>query len=86
MYLALSSLSEFAGEHNRTFLSVLFDFSDSRTTARFVAFLFFSFFWIVTGIGTIQNIIVWLFMPPIPKPEIKKEKKKKYPKRPKNYK
>lgn len=85
-YIGLITLNEFAKEQNRTFLSVLFDFSDSATTARFVAFLFISFYWIVSGIGTIQTILLWLFAPPTLKPEIKREKKKKHPKRPKNYK
>ncbi|MBI3166040.1 MAG: hypothetical protein IPG44_20655 [Anaerolineales bacterium] len=85
-YLALSNFNKIAAEQNQTFFSALFDFTDSATTARFVAFLLFSFYWVVLGIGTIQNILRFIFAPPLPEPEVKKEKKKKQPKRPKNYK
>lgn len=85
-YLALSNFNKIAAEQNQTFFSALFDFTDSATTARFVAFLFFSFYWIVLGIGTIQNILRFIFAPPQPKQVVRKEKKKKRPKRPKNYK
>src|SRR5688572_26016217 len=77
-YIILTTLSDSAIKQGRTFLSVLFDFSDSATTAFFVTSLFLFFFWIVAGIGTIQTILFWLFAPPIPKPEIKREKKKKH--------
>jgi hypothetical protein len=85
-YLMLSNFNKIAIEQNQTFFSALFDFTDSATTARFVAFLFFSFYWLVLGIGTIQNILQFIFAPPPPEQEVRKEKKKKQPKRPKNYK
>ena len=85
-YLALNNFSKTATEQNQTFFSALFDFTDSATTARFVAFLFLSFYWVVLGIGTIQNVLQFIFAPPMPEPEVKKEKKKKQPNRPKNYK
>ena len=85
-YLMLNSFNESAIEKNQTFFSFLFDFTDSATTARFVGVLFLSFYWIVAGIGTAQNVLQSIFSPPSPEPEVKKEKKKKQPKRPKNYK
>jgi accessory gene regulator protein AgrB len=85
-YLMLSNFNKIATEQNQTFFSTLFDFTDSATTARFVAFLFFSFYWVVLAIGTIQNILQFIFAPPPPEQEVRKEKKKKQPKRPKNYK
>lgn len=85
-YLGYTTLNEQAINQGTTFILVLFDFSDSATTARFVGFLFFVFYWIVFGLGTIQSIILRIVTPPTPKPEIKREKKKKHPKRPKNYK
>ncbi len=85
-YLMLNNFNKLATGQNQTFFSFLFDFTDSATTARFVGVLFFIFYWIVFGIGTIQNILRLFFAPPVPEPEVKKEKKKKYPKRPKNYK
>ena len=85
-YLLLNKFDKLAVEHNQTFFSFLFDFTDSATTARFVSFLLFSFYWIVLGVGTIQNILQSVFAPPPPKSEVKKQKKKKQPKRPKNYK
>jgi hypothetical protein len=85
-FLALNNFHNLATEQNQTFFSFIFDFTDSATTARFVGVLFFSFYWIVLGVGTVQNILQFIFAPPPPEPEVKKEKKKKYPKRPKNYK
>ena len=81
------SLNQIALEQNKTFWSYLFDFSDSSTTARFTGILIFSAIWIITGIGTVQSILQRIYAPPpISQPERRKEKKKKYPKRPKNYK
>ena len=85
-YLALNNFIKMATEQNQTFFSALFDFTDSSTTARFVAFLFLFFYWIVSGVGAIQNVLQFIFALPMSEPEVKKEKKKKQPNRPKNYK
>ena len=85
-YLALNNFIKMTTEQNQTFFSALFDFTDSSTTARFVAFLFLFFYWIVSGVGAIQNVLQFIFALPMSEPEVKKEKKKKQPNRPKNYK
>jgi len=86
-YLMLSNFNKLAAEQNKTLLPFLFDFSDSATSARFVGVFFFSLYWIVAGVGTIQNILRNIFALSVPEPEVKREeKKKKQPKRPKNYK
>jgi|RhiMetdeSRZDD1v2_1073273.scaffolds.fasta_scaffold838343_2 hypothetical protein len=85
--LWLYTLNEAALVDNKSFWAFLFDFDDALTTARFVGVLLFSVYWVIAGIGTVQNIIQRIYAPtPISQPERKKEKKKKYPKRPKNYK
>ena len=85
--LGIFSLNQIALEQNKTFWSYLFDFSDSATTSRFTGILIFSAIWAITGIGTVQSILQRIYAPaPAFQPERRKEKKKKYPKRPKNYK
>ena len=85
--LWLYALKEAALVENKSFWAFLFDFEDAFTTARFVGVLLFSVYWVIAGIGTVQNIIQRIYAPTsISQPERKKEKKKKYPKRPKNYK
>lgn len=84
--LIFNNINKLAVEQNKTFWSILVDFSDSATSARFVGLLLFSFYWVIFGIGTIQNVLQLIFAPSLPEPEVKEEKKKKQPKRPKNYK
>ena len=86
LYLFLNNFSKLAIKQNQTFFAYLFDFTDSGTTSRFILVLFLSFYWLVLGIATIQNILQYISAKPLPEPEVKKEKKKKLPKRPKNYK
>ena len=83
----VQSLNQSALEENKTFWSVIFDFHDATTSARFASVLLIFLLWAILGIGTVQTILQRIYAPPITaqhKP--KKEKKKKYPKRPKNYK
>lgn len=85
--LWLNSFNQTALAANKTFWSLLFDFSDSSTTARLTGILLFSVFWVITAIATFQAVMQRIYAsPPAPQPERRKEKKKKYPKRPKNYK
>jgi len=85
--LGIFSLNQIASAQNQTFWSYLFDFSDSSTTARFTGILMFTVLWIISGIGAVQAIVQRIYAPsPKPQLERKREKKKKYPKRPKNYK
>ena len=92
MYTSLGALWLYAVNQaalvdNKTFWSYLFDFSNSSTTARFTGIFIFSVIWVITGIGTVQSILQRVYArPSTPQPERRKEKKKKYPKRPKNYK
>ena len=84
--LWLNSLNQTASAANKSVWSFLFDFSDSSTTARFTGILLFSVFWVITATATVQVIIQRIYAPlPTSQLEHKKEKKKKYPKRPKNY-
>lgn len=85
-YVVLSIFSEIAAKQDQSLLSFIFDFTDSATTYRFVSILFVCFYWAVSGVATIQNVLHRIFSPPPPKLEVKKNKKKKHPKRPKNYK
>ena len=81
------ALKDVALLENKSFWGYLFDFHDSSTTARFIGILIFSAIWVIAGIGTAQSILQRVYAPPsTPQPERRKEKKKKYPKRPKNYK
>lgn len=84
--LWFNSLHQAAMQTNNTFWSFVFNFSDSFTSERFVGILLFSVYWVISGIGTVQSIIQRIYTPHLAfQPERKKEKKK-YPKRPKNYK
>jgi hypothetical protein len=85
--LWLNLLNQTARVVNRSVWSLLFDFSGADTIARFTGFLLFSIFWVIAGIATVQNIVQRIYASP-DLPEVKpgNEKKKKYPKRPKNYK
>jgi len=85
-YLAFNKIEPLAMEQNKSFIAYLLDFSDSFTSARAVGMFMFLFFWIVLGIGTVQNVLRVIYAPPISKPILRKEKKKRHPKRPKNYK
>ena len=74
-------------DSGKTLWSFLFDFSDSSTTARFVGILLFSAYWVILAIATVQVIVQRIHASPSTSlPERRKEKKKKYPRRPKNYK
>ncbi len=85
--LGLASLHQTALATNQTFWSFLFDFSDGFTTARFTGLLLFLAFWVIAGIATAQTITQRAQGSlSTSKPEHRKEKKKKYPRRPKNYK
>lgn len=85
--LWLHSLGQTALVANKSFWSFLFDFSGADTITRFTGFLLFSIFWVIAGIATVQNIVQRIYASPdIAEVKPRKEKKKKYPKRPKNYK
>jgi hypothetical protein len=85
--LWIYAFNEAARLEHKSFWGFLFDFHDSSTTARFIGILIFFAGWVITGIGTAQSILQRVYAPPsTPQPERRKEKKKKYPKRPKNYK
>lgn len=84
--LWFNSLDQIAQEEGKTLWSLLFDFHDSFTSARFVGVLLFTLYWGIMGIAAIQTIIQIVNAPPVVELKPKKEKKKKYPKRPKNYK
>ena len=85
--LWLGSINQQAMEAHKSFWSFILDFSDSNTSARFVGLFLFSIYWVIAGLGTSQSIIQRIYFPQsAPMPEHKKERKKKYPKRPKNYK
>ena len=86
--LGIFSLNQIAFEQSKTFWSYLFDFRDSSTTARFTGILMFTVLWTISGIGTVQSVLQRIHSPitPARRLERKREKKKKYPKRPKNYK
>ena len=60
---------------------VIFNFSDSASTAWFVSLLYLIFYTLITTIAAVQT----LTRKPPPKIEIPKEKRKKYPKRRKDY-
>jgi hypothetical protein len=72
---------------NRSFWSYLFDFTNPLAMARLAGLLLLSFGWVTTGISMVQSIILMIYTKRSPsQSEHKKEKKKKYPKRPKNWK
>ena len=75
--------NENAISENKSFWLYLFDFSNSFTAARCVGLLFFSFIWVIIGITAVQVIIQR--DDTRSSADYKKEKKKKYPKRPKNW-
>jgi hypothetical protein len=84
--LRLDALSQTALLENKSLWSLLFDFNDLEKSASppntFLLFLF----WIVSGIGTVQNIVQGVYSAVSKStPKRRKEKKKKLPKRPKNY-
>jgi hypothetical protein len=71
---------------SKTFWSYLLDFSNSFSTAKFLGTVSLFLFWLILGIGTFQVGMQRIFNPVVKTPlERKKDKKKKYPKRPKNY-
>lgn len=84
--LLLRAVYDQAVREQRVFWAVLFDFSDSFTTARCVGMLFFSFLWLMMGISTGQSALRGIYAAMLPKPKRNRERKKKHPKRPKNYK
>lgn len=84
--LWLNSLHQTAFAADKTFWSFLFDFSDSSTIALFTGVLLFSVYWVILMVATVQVVVQRIFSsPPVSQPERKREKKKKYPKRPKNW-
>lgn len=84
--LWLNSLNQAALAENKTFWEFIFDFGDSFTSTRFVGILLFSIYWVITAIATTQVIVQRIqASPSTSQPERRKEKKKKYPKRPKNW-
>ena len=85
--LFLLSLNEAAMAENKTFWAFLLDFRTSFTTARFFGLLLFSVYWVIAGTATVQSVIQRMYAQQSEsQPERKTEKKKKYPKRPKNWK
>lgn len=84
--LWLIALNQNAAQDDKTFWKFIFDFSNSFTSARFVGLLLFSIYWVLIAAATVQVIVQRIFSsPPVSQPERKREKKKKYPKRPKNW-
>jgi len=83
--LWLIALNENAVRESKTFWQFIFDFRDSFTSARFVGLLLFSIYWVIYTIATVQAFKQRIHALSITQPVRKKEKKKKYPKRPKNY-
>jgi hypothetical protein len=85
--LWLYALNEAAAVESKSFWVFLFDFDDSFTIARFVGVLLFSVYWVIAGIGTVQSVLQRIHSPITTTPQLEhKREKKKYPKRPKNYK
>lgn len=76
-----------ANEQNKTLFSLLFDFSDSSASANSAKMIIFFMLWIILGISSVQVLIRWIYLRRQPKiePNPKKEKKRKHPKRPKNW-
>lgn len=81
--LWLIALNAKAIQENKTFWQFIFDLSDSFTSARLIGLLLFFVYWVLTAITTVQAVIYRVRA--ASEPGRKKEKKKKYPKRPKNY-
>jgi hypothetical protein len=85
--LWLNSLNQTVLAADKTFWSFLFDFRDSSTTTRFVGILLFFAYWVILAIATVQVIVQRTYASPTTsQPERRKERKKKHPKRSKNYK
>jgi len=83
----LAAVNQAAMEASKSFWSYFFDFSDATSTARFAGTLLFFVYWVIVGVATIRSLIEKIYAPRVDSQiEHKKEKKKKYPKRPKNYK
>ncbi len=84
--LWLNSLNQTALAAGKSFWSFLLDFSDSSTIARFIGVLLFLGYWVIIATATVQVIVQRIYAPPsTSRPERTKEKKKKYPRRPKNW-
>ena len=83
--LLLLATNDQAVQEKRTFWAVMFDFSNSFTIARCTGLLFFLFLWVILAISTSQSVLQVIYAARLPKPKRKRERKKKYPKRPKNY-
>ena len=85
--LWVMAINEAATEAGISFWLYLFDLSDGTKAARLAGTLLLLIYWVITGLATFQSITQRIYSPTISaQPERKKEKKKKYPKRPKNYK
>lgn len=83
--LILLSLYNQARQAHQTFGLYVFDFSNAFTTARCTGLLLFSFLWIVFAISTGQSVPQVILTAMLPKPKRRRERKKRYPRRPKNY-
>lgn len=84
--LAILALHNQAVQANQSFWAFLFDFSNAFTTARCTGLLLFSLLWVLLAISTGQSLLQALHAARLPKPKPIRERKKKYPRRPKNYK
>lgn len=83
--LWLIALNENAVQESKTFWQFILDFSDSFTSARFVGLVLFSIYWVIAGLTTFQAVMQRIRALSAVQPRRNKEKKKKYPRRPKNY-
>jgi len=79
--VVLSLISQTSNE--ASFWEILFDFRDSASTSRFVSFLFLIFYTIITLVASLQTL--FMKRPALNEQIVKKEPKKKYPKRRKDY-
>ena len=83
----LTSFNAGAEEQNKTLLSLLFNFGDSATRTSSAGMIMFCFMWAISAIGSVQVLMQWVYdrRHPQIKPKPRKEKKRKHPKRPKNW-
>lgn len=82
----LDALNQTALLENKSLWSLLFDFNNLEKNASLPNTFLLFLIWIVSGIGTVQNIGQGVYSTASKStPKRKNEKKKKHPKRPKNY-
>ncbi len=83
----LTSFNARAEEQNKTLLSLLFNVSDSATSTSSAGMIIFFIMGAIAAIGSVQVLMQWVYdlRHPQIKPKPRKEKKRKHPKRPKNW-